>query len=274
MAIDFSDAFALLRSTLAQWGLQSLEQDVRGYLETGDSVDVAIMKLRETDTYKKRFKANQDRIAKGIAPLSEAEYISTENTYRQLMRSYGLPEGFYDSQDDFQKFLSNDVSPQELRDKVVLATEKYINAPSDVRDQFIRFGLNPSEAIATILDPTVAEPLIRQRLTAVGLAAEAARAFGERERLTQERALELARQGLSEDEARKGFGDLAGRQDNDLALARRQGADVSTEDLENEALFGRRNAGLDRARNQEQADFRGNYVGTETGFERSARGLY
>lgn len=274
MAIDFTDAFALLRSTLEQWGLSSLEQDVRGYLETGDSVDVAIMKLRETETYKRRFKANQDRIAKGIAPLSEAEYISTENTYRQLMRSYGLPEGFYDSQDDFQRFLANDVSPQELRDKVVLAAERYINAPTDVKDQFIRFGMTPSEAIATILDPQVAEPLIRQRVTAIGLAAEAARAFGERERLGIDRAMELAQIGVTEGEARKAFGDLAGRQENDLNLARRQGQDVNTRDLEDEALLGKRNVGLDRARVQEQADFRGSYVGTETGFERSARGLY
>lgn len=274
MAIDFSDAIAFLRSTLNSWGLGALESNVKGYLEGGDSVDVAIMKLRETEPYKQRFKANQQRIAKGIAPLSEAEYVATENTYRQLMRSYGLPEGFYDQQEDFTNFLANDVSPQEMRDKVTLAAERYINAPQETKDQFIRFGMTPSMAIATILDPQKAEPLIRQQITAIGLAAEAARAFSDRERLSTDRATELAKMGVTEDEARRGFGALAAREETDLRLARMAGQTVTREDLEDEALLGQRSVALDRARAQGEADFRGSYVGTQNGLTRSTGGLY
>lgn len=274
MAIDFSDAATFIRTTLDTWGLSTMSNVVLGYIQTGDSADVAIAKLRETNEYKTRFKANELRRQKGLPALSEAEYLATENSYRQVMRSYGLPEGFYDSYDDFQKFLSYDVSPQEMRDKVVEASERYVFAPQEDKDQFIRAGLTPGEAIATILDPLVATPLIRQRITAIGLAAEAQRSFGDAERLSVERSNELARLGVTREDARRGFGELAASQENDLQLARRAGEDVTAEDLENEALLGRRSLAADRARRQERNDFSQSYVGTETGLTRNTGGSY
>lgn len=265
---DFSDAFVLIRSQLEEWGLGSLAGAVEGYLTGGDSPTIALAKLRETPEYKTRFKANELRRQKGIPALSEAEILGNEAQYRAVMRSYGLPEGFYDSYDDFTNFLANDVSPQEVRDRVTLAAERYIFAPAEDKEQFSRFGLSPGQAIATILDPDRAEPLIRQTVTAIGLAAEAARAFGNSERLSTDRARELAQLGVSQDDARRGFGQLAGSQEGDLALSRRQGFGVSEKDLEDEAILGRRNRGLDQARAQEAADFRGSYVGTDTGLTR------
>lgn len=265
---DYTDALTLIESQLREWGLEGLVGPVRSYLEGGDTPVIALSKLRETNEYKTRFKANELRRQKGLPVLSEAEYIGNESQYRQVMRSYGLPEGFYDAQDDFQAFLANDVSPQEMRDKVVLAAERYMMATPDQKDQFSRFGLTPGTAIATILDPQRAEPLVRQMLTAGSIAAEAARSFNERERLSTERANELAQLGVTQEQARRGFGELAGRQEGDLALARRAGFGVTERDLEDEAILGRRNVALDQARAQEEADFRGNYVGTETGLTR------
>jgi len=265
---DYSDAFTFIKTQLEDWGLGILAHDVEGYLKGGDTPTVAMAKLRDTQSYKTRFKANELRRQKGMAVLSEAEYISNEMQYRNVMRSYGLPEGFYDAQDDFINFLANDVSPQEMRDRVVLAAERYIFAPPEDKEQFTRFGLTPGQAIATILDPQRAEPLIRQTVTAASLAAEAARAFSDRERLSTDRAMELSKLGVTEAEARRGFGELAGREETDLAIARRQGRNVGREDLENEALLGRRNVQLDQARAQEQADFRSSYVGTQGGLTR------
>jgi hypothetical protein len=274
MAVDFSDAAAYIRSTLEQWGLGTMASVVLGYVQGGDSVDVAVAKLRETNEYKTRFKANEIRRQKGLPALTEAEYLSTEASYRSVMRSYGLPEGFYDSYDDFQKFLGEDVSPQEMRDKVVEASERYIFAPQEDKDQFIRAGLTPGEAIATILDPLVATPLIKQRITAIGLAAEAQRAFDDRERLSVERSNELAQLGVTREDARRGFGELAASQENDLQLARMAGEDLSTRELEDEALLGRRSVSADRARTQARNDFQQSYVGTETGLTRNTGGSY
>jgi hypothetical protein len=265
---DYTDALTLIQSQLREWGLEALAPAIEGYLVGGDSPTVAMAKLRDTPVYKTRFKANELRRQKGLPALSEAEILGNEMQYRQVMRSYGLPEGFYDSYEDFTNFLANDVSPQEMRDRVTLAAERYIFAPPEDKEQFARFGLTPGQAIATILDPARAEPLIRQTVTAVGLAAEASRAFDDKDRLSVDRATELARLGVTQDQARKGFGQLAGSQEGDLSLSRRQGFDVTERDLEDEAILGRRNAQIDQARAQEVADFRGSYIGQSGGLSR------
>lgn len=274
MAIDFSGASAMVKSTLQQWGLESLQGHVMGYLQTGDTADVALAKLRNTAEYKTRFSANEKRRAKGLPVLSEAEYLSTESSYRNVMRSYGLPEGFYDSTDDFAKFIEHDVSPTEMKDKVVRAAERYVYAPAEDKAQFARFGLTPSQAIATLLDPLRAEPLIRQTVTAAGLAAEASRAFADPERLSTDRAMELSQLGVTEQDARRGFGQLAATQANDIQLGKMAGQDVTAKAVEDEALLGKRSTALDRARIQAKDDFRGSYTGQQTGFDRHTGGQY
>lgn len=272
MAIDWSDAFTIIRSMLAQWGLSSLEGQVQTMLQDGDPQEVVVAKLRDTKEYKERFAANQDRLAKGLSPMSEGEYIATEMSYREVMRSYGLPQGFYDSQDDFRKFLAADVSPQEMRDRVVLAAERYQNADEGTKRQFTRFGFTPGEAVASILDPQAALPVLRQKITAASIAAEAAASFGEDQRLTTERALELAQLGVTEEQARRGFGELGARSERDKGLAALSGYTLSDKELEDEALLGRRSRTRARALGQEEARFRGGYVGQETGLVRGSGG--
>lgn len=268
MAIDWSDAFTIIKTMLAQWGLSSLEGHVTTMLQDGDPQEIVVAKLRDTKEYKERFAANADRLAKGMAPMSEGEYIATEMSYREVMRSYGLPEGFYDSQDDFRKFLAADVSPQEMRDRVVLAAERYQNADEGTKRQFTRFGFTPGEAVASILDPQAALPVLRQKITAASIAAEAAASFGNDTRLTTERALELAQQGVTEEQARRGFGELGARAERDKGLAALAGYTLDDKELEDEALLNRRSRARDRALAQEQATYRGGYVGQETGLMR------
>lgn len=272
MAVDWSDAFTIIRSMLAQWGLSTLEGKVTSMLQDGDPQEIVVAKLRDTKEYKERFAANEDRRTKGLSPMSEGEYIATEQSYREVMRSYGLPSGFYDSQDDFRKFLAADVSPQEMRDRVVLAAERYQNADEGTKRQFTRFGFTPGEAVASILDPDAALPVLRQKITAASIAAEAAASFGDETRLTTDRALELAQQGVTEEQARRGFGELGARQERDKGLAALAGYTLSDKELEDEALLGRKSRTRARSLAQEDANFRGGYVGQETGLVRGAGG--
>lgn len=265
---DYTDALTLLQSQLKEWGLESLAANVQGYLVGGDSPTVALAKLRDTNEYKTRFKANELRRQKGLPALSEAEILGNESQMRQIMRSYGLPEGFYDSYEDFTDFIAKDVSPQEIRDRVAMAAERYLFAPPEDKEQFSRFGLDPGHAIAAILDPNRAEPLIRQTVTAIGLAAEAQRAFNDKDRLSVDRATELARLGVTQEDARRGFGQLAGSQQTDIEIGKRQGFDVNQRNLEDEALLGRKNTQIDLARTQEKADFNASHMGTQSGLIR------
>lgn len=270
MAVDWSDAFTIIRSMLAQWGLSALEGQVTTMLQDGDPQEIVVAKLRDTKEYKERFAANADRLAKGMTALSEGEYLATEMSYREVMRSYGLPQGFYDSQDDFRKFLAADVSPQEMRDRVVLAAERYQNADQDTKRQFTRFGFTPGEAVASILDPEAALPVLRQKITAASIAAEAAAAFSDDQHLSTERALELAQKGVTEEQARRGFGELGARAERDKGLAALSGYTLTDKELENEALLGQRSRARERALAQEDARFKGGYVGQESGLMRGS----
>lgn len=271
-----TSASGVIRDMLTRWGLPSLEPVVRDMLTKGDSEDVVVMKLRETPEYKKRFKANADRIAKGITPLSEAEYISSEDAYREAMSRYGLPKGFYDSDDDFTKFLSNGVSPQQVLDRVTLAAERFVHADDNQKDQLLRVFGTPSQAIAGILDVDRALPLVRQQVTAASIAAEAARNFGNREELSVSRAMQLAQQGVTEEDARRGFGELGRRQGRDQALAQMAGAELTDEQLQNEVLLNDRRVQAQRERvyGRERSRFQQSWASTETGLTRSAGGEY
>lgn len=269
-------ATAVIRGFLQRWKLESLEPAIRGMLVKGDGEDVVMMKLRETPEYKRRFKANADRIAKGLAPLTEAEYISNEDSYREAMQRYGLPQGFYDSDDDFTKFIANGVSPQTVLDRVVIAAERYVHADDQTKDQLLRVFGTPSGVIAGILDPDRALPLVRQQVTAASISAEAARNFGNREELSVSRAMELAKLGVTQEEARKGFGELGARQEREQALARMAGTELTNEQLQNEVLLGDQSAKKQRERvlGQERSRFQQSWASQETGLTRSAGGSY
>lgn len=269
-------ATAVIRAFLQRWKLESLEPAVRGMLVKGDGEDVVMMKLRETPEYKRRFKANAERIAKGLAPLTEAEYISNEDSYREAMQRYGLPQGFYDSDDDFTKFIANGISPQTVLDRVTLAAERYVHADDETKDQLLRVFGTPSGVIAGILDPDKALPIVRQQVTAASISAEAARNFGNREELSVSRAMELARQGVTLEDARKGFGELAARQDREQALARMAGTELTDKQLQDEALLGNQSVRKQRERvlGQERSRFQQSWAAQETGLTRSSGGSY
>ncbi len=66
-----------------------------------------------TEPYKRRFAANAARIGKGLRALSEAEYLTLEDGYQNIMRNYGLPANYYTRgdlgrQEGFEKFIAGD----------------------------------------------------------------------------------------------------------------------------------------------------------------------
>lgn len=273
---QFDDAWEMLQFYLEDWGLESLAGDAKNMLIEGDSIDVITLKLAETDAYKARFSANASRRAAGLPVLSPAEYIATEREYREVMRRNGLPEGFYDTLDDYKRFLENDLSPSELNDRATMASVRFINAGTEMREQWDRFGFTPGMAIAAMLDPDRALPMLERTANAVSIATQAQRAFEDRNRLSVDRADELARLGVTDTEAEKAFGELAGRQDRDQFLGGLSGVDFSAEDLEDELLFNNQQVGERRRKTQreESARFNQNYLSTETGLRTESAGQY
>src|SRR3954462_15548006 len=165
-----TSALAWFKAQLTQWGIASLVPDAQKLVTQGLSADTVLLQLQETDAYKKRFAGNALRTKAGLSVLSPAEYVATETAYAQVLRQYGLPKGFYDSHDDFTRFIAADVSPQELTQRASDAQEKYVNGPAENRQWWrSHYGGTDAEAVAGILDPARALPLINKRLAAAAV---------------------------------------------------------------------------------------------------------
>lgn len=275
---EFEDAWEMLQYYLDDWGLGSLANAARDLLIGGRSVDVITLALSETPEYRQRFKMNEARKQNGLPALKPAEIVDLERQYETTLREFGLPEGFYDSYDDFVKFGGLDVSPQEIRDRAGAAQARYLQATTEERDQLERvLGTNdPSLVVAALLDVDRAMPILERQINTAAIAAEAQRAFRDQTRLSVERADELARAGVDQGEARDAFGELAGRSERDKQLARFSGQQLSDRELENELLFNDQDAGMRRkkALDQERARFGSNYLAQETGLRKDTSGSY
>lgn len=263
----YNDAYEMLKSKLHEWGIDDLGDDVINTLVQGYSPEVATLVIQDTPQYKKRFKANEDRVRAGLPALSPAEYVATERSYISTLRKYGLPEGFYDQTEDFQKWLSADVSPEEMDQRANVARQAYVDASPEVKDQWQQlYGLTPGDAVAAFLDEKTAVNLLNKRAQAVSISAEAQRAFSGQYQLTPQRAEELTNEGVSQEKAQQGFSSVASRLPHDQMLARMAGFDFTQTEAENEVLLNdvKAKAERDKIYKAEQGRFNANYLPTTT----------
>lgn len=196
------DAFLALKTVFSDFGLESLAGKIYDYVKNGYSADTISILLQDTDEYKKRFAANEARRKAGLSVLNPAEYIATENSYRQIMRASGLPKGFYDSNEDFTGFLTGDMSPTELKDRVDLATQASVLSNSAYKQALQQMGIGQGEIAAYFLDQTKAMPFIQKAAAQAAIGAEALeRGF----QFDQRYAEELATSGISREQAAQAY---------------------------------------------------------------------
>jgi hypothetical protein len=202
-------AFDLLREQFAQYGLEGLVDPLRNLIQENVSPSEFAVRLRQTEPYKKRFAANAARIGKGLRALSEAEYITLEDSYQNIMRNYGLPASYYAKgdmgrQEGFEKFIGGDVSPAELEERVLTAQNRVINAPPQVKDALKQFypDINNSDILAYTLDPEKGLADIKRKVTAAEIGGAA---MGAGLATDVGRAEELARFGVTAERAREGY---------------------------------------------------------------------
>lgn len=230
-----TSAIAWFKALLTSWGIAELVPDAQKLVLQGLGSDAITLQLQQTAAYKKRFAANDIRVKKGLAVLSPAEYVANEAAYAQVRRQFGLPRGFYDSKDDTDKLIGFDVSPAEWAERARDAQEKYMLGPAENRAWWRdHYGRTDAEAIASILDPEKALPLIDRRLAASAIGG-AALAQGLSVGRTQ--AEYLGASGVTGDQARQGYGEIAAALPVDQAIAQRFG-DTIDQATEEAAAFG------------------------------------
>ena len=207
-------AFNILKMEFQQYGLGSLVDKISNLLTDGTPSAEFALRLRDTQEYKDRFKANEIRISKGLAALSPAEYVALEDQYQNVMRNYDLPETYYTKdttgrQVGFEQLLANDVSAKELEERVLTAKDRVLNANPEVSKALKQFypGITNGDILAYALDPKNALNEIQRKVTAAEIGG-AAMAQG----LTagMSRAEELAGYGITKAQAQQGYETVAG----------------------------------------------------------------
>ena len=260
------DANATLMSVLSDYGLEGLADTVMTWLQDDLSEAEIMQEMRKTPTFTTRFPGIEERRKKGLAPISPGEYVSYERNARQLLRSAGLPQGFYDTNEDFTKFLTNDVSLSELGDRVTLAANAAFKMPKEDRDELGRWGMGPGDITAFWLDPDVAQPVLERKYAAAQLSGAAKRTgFGG---LEESKASDLVNLGVTGQEAEQGFGQLV--QSKELFQSLDSGEDVIDQDEQIAARFGgsaksQRRIEDRRARRTAQFQSGGGFSSSQTG---------
>jgi hypothetical protein len=206
-------AYALLFSEFERYGMGALVEPLKQFIQDGISPSEFTLRLRETDAYKKRFAANAQRVAKGLRALSEAEYITMEDQYQNVMRQYGLPDTYYTRgemgrQEGFEKFIAGDVSAVELEDRISTAQKRVLNANPEVVQALKQFypDITNGDILAYTLDPNNAIENIKRKVTAAEIGGAALQA-GLQTGLA--RAEELGAAGITKQQAQQGFQTVA-----------------------------------------------------------------
>lgn len=198
------NATETMRGLLESYNLSTLYTKVVDFIKRGYDADSIMILIRTTPEYKQRFPAMDALAAKGRA-ISEGEYIAYEKTAQGLERRYGLPQGML--MNNVSGLLTNEVSAAELNDRVMLASAAALQAPQEVRDTFSRYyNVDMGGMTAYFLDPAVATPLLEKQYASSIIGSEAYRQGIGIDPYSAENLVDL---GISQSEARQGFGQVA-----------------------------------------------------------------
>jgi hypothetical protein len=269
-----STAKTILLDQLRQWGLEELSGDLDRLIKDGLDAPAITIQLSETAAYKSRFAANEIRRQKGLPVLNPAEYVATEQAYQQVLRTYGLPHSFYDDRSDFHGFIGNDLAPDELNERAQVAQQVWLSNDDTVRDTWRHFyGLSDGAAIASILDPDRALPIVQRMANAARFGAAASRQGlnADRDRLEQYSDL-----GITESAVADAFGKIAATKPADDRIAQRFGSELTQADREREEVLGNADAARKRSSlyQSETALFQGKASAGEGALSRTRGGSF
>ena len=202
----------ILREVLSTYGLGDL-YDYAWSLYSNQTIDISdtesfMYALREQEAYKKRFAANERRKALGFNELKPSTYIALEKSYRDTLAANGLPRGFYDSPDDFEKLIGGDVSVAELNNRLKDAYAVVRDASPEVKNKMAEmYGITDGDLLAYVIDPDRARPLMApdyKRQAQAALIAESAQRLSGLN-FNKDIAEQFVRQGITQAEAEAAF---------------------------------------------------------------------
>jgi len=261
MAEELS-GWEILRQLFRDSGLPELA-DVITEIAQEEGVDAGSIiteKLRQTDTYKQRFKGNTDRLAAGKSVLSEGEYLFQERQYTETMKAYQA--GGLATRDNFASLIANDVSIKEVQDRFANAYTRVRNAVDSNDAPLVNElrklypGISDNEIANSLVLGNEGANYLKSKLDIADIKA-AETETGVKSILG---ANFLGSQGIGRAEARIGLSKTA-EQKTGYEQASRMFGETSTEglqqELEQENLLGQTSKRTKRLASQARAQFAG-----------------
>jgi hypothetical protein len=240
-ALAGKSAYDILYNEFNRYGMGSLIEPLKKFIQDGLSKDELTLKLRETPQYQDRFAANALRIKNGFAAIDEATYLDLEDKYQSIMQNYGLPASYYErgalgKQAGFENLIGGNVDPITLEERIIEG-QKVVKGSKDIKDAIGQFypGINNSDFLAYVLDPKNALAEIKRKVAAAEIGGSAIQSG-----LTTNvgRAEELVAQGITKAQAQQGYGTIGGGLQRGSQLASIYGEDPYTQTTAEKEVFG------------------------------------
>lgn len=207
------DAFALIEATMRSYGFTDSElkeilkfiQD--GLIDPNMGPNQLTLALRQLPAYKARFFGNEERRARGLDALSEADYLSQEKDYSATFRQRGLQR--FATRGQFATLIGNDISNTEVGKRIDIAVERVQYGDPQVLKQLkTYYNITENDIAAYYLNPKEVLPELEAKTTTaeIGSAAVQYGLSAERERAEGLRAF-----GVDLTRARAGYGLISER---------------------------------------------------------------
>jgi hypothetical protein len=263
-----STAVDVIKAYLDDLQLGSLAGWAWDKVLAGEQWPQIYQELKQTNEYKAKYPA-METLAKQGRAITEQSYNDYSNTVRSLSQQYGVPTEMYATPDGIAKMLINGVSASEANQRFQLASIGAISAPEDVKRAYKDlYGLSGGDLIATYLDPEKSLPILQRQAAASQVAGAA---YREGLSTTVSEAERLADQGVTYDQAVRGYGQAQIYEGLDYA-----GGMSTTRDERVAAQFGDQAAAtkVQQAVAARQAAFQGGggFIGA-SGYTQSAAGI-
>jgi hypothetical protein len=206
------DAYAVLQSTMRDYGLEELVPDIQKFMEAGIGENQAGIEIRKTQAYQNRFKGNAMRLAAGKNALGEDAYLALEDSYNQTLRSYGLQNYFgidrKVAQAKMADIIGNDISSDEFIDRIDTVVTRVNNADPKIKQTLNRFyNITDDDLVKYFLNPKENLPMLEEKVTSAEIGAAALAQAGLTTDVTS--ATALAKMGITKAVAQKGYSEIA-----------------------------------------------------------------
>jgi hypothetical protein len=171
-----AEAAGVLIAQFNAYGLSGISNLVQSFVNSSVPPALWQTKLKESKAYQDRFPA-MAALAKAKKAMSESDYITQERAYDSVFSAAGIP-GYAKSPKDYYFFFTNNISPEQVGNRVNAATSLINNSDPNALNAFQKFyGIGKKDLLAFYLSPKQQGPELIKKAQ-IAMTAGSAANFG------------------------------------------------------------------------------------------------